>query len=118
LFLGRSLAVSHFASGDFDHALCPLVHVTRAFGLSGVLAAFILFQPITRLMLNPGDSLCPFAESINLRLTPVWGRDAYIPALSAFQAEWLESQFWAGGSHYVIMRPVAPEDQSEIRRLN
>ena len=63
---------------------------------SGILAAFIFLQPFARLMLHPSDSLGPLAESLNLRLLPMWRRDAHVPTPSAFQLDGLKPSFRLG----------------------
>lgn|SRR6185312_1561106 len=64
-------------------------------------------------MLHPGHSLGLPGESLNLRFTPMCGRDADIPTLSAFQADGLKLGFGRRSRHSGIMRCTPPECQDE-----
>ena len=57
------------------------------------LAALVLFQPLARFMLDPGDGLGPAIEPVNLRPTPMGQDDTHIPALAVLHPDRLESHF-------------------------
>jgi hypothetical protein len=75
-----------------DHAFGPLVQMARTFGVSGIFAALVHFEPNGRLCFDPPSRFGLRPEIVNLRLPPVGERKTHKP-LAVFRFDGVESNF-------------------------